>query len=181
MLKIRRIVGLIVLVGLVSTIGSCPIGRYKYYSYPTAKEITDFGVVRARLMGAYKKVSQDETVLSSPYRLVVSAEIDLVQMGIGESCVLHIDEIIMTALDTGKIEFLNRNHSDPFVPVGDNAHLIAGFDRELPEIPYADYDIGVELSIAGCKSEVSTRRFRFVIKKDYSEGEETVWDFFRNL
>ncbi len=180
MLRKRRIVGLILLAGLITTIGSCQIGRYKSYSYPTAEEITDFGVVRARIMGTYKEVSQNETVLASPYRLVVAVVMPVELIDARQPCKLHISEITMTALDTSSIVFSIRNFSDYFERTTREKYS-SGFDRELPEIPYADYDIGVELSIAGCKTEVSTRRFRFVIKKDYSEGEKTVWDFFRNL
>lgn len=180
MLTIRRLAGLILLTGFVSTVVSCPMGRYKYYSYPAAEEATDFGVVRARIMGTYKKVSQDETVLASPYRLVVAVVMPIELIDTRQPCRLHINEITMTALDTSSIVFSIRDFSGPFEQATKKKYS-SGFDRELPEIPYADYDIGVELSIVGCKSEVSSRKFSFVIKKDYSEGEKTLWDSLRNL
>ncbi len=181
MLSVRRLAVLLLLTGFVSTVVSCPVGRYKYYSYADLEEKKDFGVVRARLMGTYRKASEVETVLSSPYRLVVSVERPLAQIDSGKPCVLHIDEIIMTALDTREIVFSSRNVSEPFISVGDNKHEIAGLDRELPDIQYVDYDLAFAISITGCESEISSRNYKFVMRTAYTEGEETFWDHFRNL
>ncbi len=156
------------------------MGRYKYFSYASVKDVTDFGLVRARLMGTYKKVSQSETVLSSPYRLVVGVIKPLEHMGVGQTCVLRMDEITMTALDTHTVVYSSRNTSDPFV-LGMNKDYIAGIDRELPEIPYVDYELALTMSITGCRNDDATRHFRLVISRDYTEGEKTYWDFFRNL
>jgi len=163
----------IVLVAAIIGLECCEMSRFKDFGYDDAKHAFAWGDINTRIVGADKKVDEDNSVREAPYDLHVWFALKL-QAPPQTSCHAAIESVSLIAANTKEVVFSKSGIKADFESSSEKDIYKAFFSFKWLNFNYVDYDLDITFSLESCNQVKVSEQLVLPVKKNYREKRITI-------